>query len=170
MARGNEGRRRIVDYGGPRVKVIVTQEIIDNACRRDSSHCMIADAIKAAVPSSHFRSVDVATIRFTDPEKRMRFIWLTPRIAQEKLVQFDQGKKVQPFSFWLRSAAQVIDIGRVKVVEPRSAIADRQRVVNPKGVAAGNVPTRVEGRPPPSGALSNNRGRIRTFGLRALKA
>lgn len=86
----------------PRLKVEVTQERIDHAITRDSRHCMIAEAIRAAVPEAKSISVDLATIRFTDPRRGLRYTYLTPRIAQVSLVQFDRRKKPAPFEFNLR--------------------------------------------------------------------
>ena len=50
----------------PRVNVQVTPDIINVAARRDSGHCMIADALRLAVPEAQSVSVDLATIRWTD--------------------------------------------------------------------------------------------------------
>jgi len=36
----------------PRLTIEVSREIIQNATQRDSSHCMIADAVRAAVPNA----------------------------------------------------------------------------------------------------------------------
>src|SRR6266403_5193605 len=71
---------------------------------QNSSHCMIAESIKAAYPRARFISVDISTIRFTDPDKGQRYTFLTPRRAQVALVQFDQGLKPTPFHLQLRKA------------------------------------------------------------------
>lgn len=86
----------------PQVKVEVTAEIIAQATECDSEHCMIAEAVKAAFPGSTFVSVDLQTIRFSEPEKHLRYTYLTPRVAQIALVNFDQGRKPEPFTFQLR--------------------------------------------------------------------
>ena len=80
----------------------VTQEMIDRAIPADSSHCMIADAVQATLPKAEFVAVDLATIRWSDRKKGLRYTFLTPRGAQWALVQFDQGVKPEPFSFILR--------------------------------------------------------------------
>jgi len=41
--------------------------------------------------------VDRQSIRFSNPKRKKRFVYLTSPIAAEKLVEFDQGKDVQPF-------------------------------------------------------------------------
>src|SRR5688572_22178065 len=74
----------------PRVIVNVTQEMIDRSMVKDSSHCMIAETVRAAVPSAQYVAVDIQTIRFSDPKRRLRYTYLTPRIAQVPIVQFDQ--------------------------------------------------------------------------------
>jgi hypothetical protein len=43
---------------------------------------MIAEAIKQAVPRATNVSVDLSTVRWTDPEKKLRYTYLTPRAAQ----------------------------------------------------------------------------------------
>jgi hypothetical protein len=87
-----------------RVDVEVTDDVIDLSTQADSSHCMIADAVRKAVPGATGISVDLQTIRFSDPKKRMRYVYLTPRIAQLALVDFDAGKKPEPFRFRLDRA------------------------------------------------------------------
>jgi hypothetical protein len=68
---------------------------------------MIAEAVLEEVKNSKNISVDIATIRFTDKKLGQRFIYLTPPIAQQSLVDFDQGREVKPFGFELRTAVQV---------------------------------------------------------------
>jgi len=87
-----------------RVDVEVTGDIIALSTQADSSHCMIADAVRKAVPGATGVSVDLQTIRFSDPVKRMRYVYLTPRIAQVALVDFDNGEEPQPFRFRLDRA------------------------------------------------------------------
>ena len=87
---------------GPKLYVPVTQEIIDSAVPRDSGYCMFAEAIKKCLPGITKVAVDLQTIRFSDPDKRKRYCYLTPRICQVALVNFDQGTKPEPFIFRLR--------------------------------------------------------------------
>ncbi len=88
----------------PVVDVKVTQEIIDHAIARDSGHCVVADAIAATLPHVNHVSVDLQTIRFTDPKKHERYVYLTPRSAALAIIQTDQGEKPAPFNLRLRSA------------------------------------------------------------------
>jgi hypothetical protein len=90
----------------------VTQELIDLAMPRDSNHCMVADAVKSALPHVKAVSVDLATIRFTDPVKRQRYIYLTPIRVQKALIEFDQGVHFGEFTFRLVKAVQVVESGR----------------------------------------------------------
>jgi hypothetical protein len=82
----------------------VTREHIDNAVRRDSHRCMIADAIRDAFPAAQYILVDLQSIRWTDPEAKERYAYFTPPLAQRALLRFDQGKPVQPFTFRLGPA------------------------------------------------------------------
>jgi hypothetical protein len=96
----------------PQVTVSVDQDQIDDAIRRDSRHCWIAEAIKVVVPNMTAVTVDLQTIRFTDPEKRLRYSYLTPHSCHIALI--DRGIQPEPFTFTLRRAAQVTRGGRPK--------------------------------------------------------
>ena len=92
------------DLKAPALKIEVTQAVIDRAIQRSSSHCVIADAIKENVEWAQFVEVDIQTIRLSDREKKLRYYYLTPRVCQEVIVNFDQGNKIEPFTFKLKSA------------------------------------------------------------------
>jgi hypothetical protein len=111
----------------PQVKVEVTREMIADATRGDSGHCMIAEAIKAAVPAARFVSVDLQTIRFTDREQGLRFTYLTPRRGMLALIDFDQGREPEPFSIRL--------IGGQVTLSGRAATGDH-RPLKPGTIAA----------------------------------
>lgn len=175
----------------PRVTVQVTKEIIEAAEKRDSSHCMIAEAVKSAVPGATGVSVDLQTIRFTDPNRNLRYVYLTPRPAQVALVSFDQGIHTAPFSMVLR-AAQVVragagNRGATKGKTPpmpegtKKELVTRGSVSRVPAVVGGAAPpladlsnspyaTRPDGKPR-AGELSNTsyRGKRREFGLRGLR-
>jgi hypothetical protein len=147
--------------------VEVTQEIIDRSAVRDSSHCMIAEAVKAAYPTATYISVDLATIRFTDESAGFRYIYLTPQKAQAALLDFDQGDKPAPFSFRTR-AAQIMRSGR------KSGSGSRAATLQPND-GSDRVPVKIGGDLPPVGPLVGGRpgggsrtGRRRAFGLRAI--
>jgi hypothetical protein len=166
----------------PVVNVEVTEETISHAAKRDSQHCMIADAVRAAFPDAKAISVDLATIRFTDPRKGLRYTYLTPRMAQVELVKFDQGIKTQPFKFRLR-AAHVSRSGRkgaprtAKQVKANRRSIEKAIAANPLNrskLARGNrntVADRVGGDTPPLQIDSETKlpfSRRRAFGLRGL--
>lgn len=166
----------------PRLNVTVPREIIATSAVKDSSHCMIAEALAATVPHARYISVDLATIRFTDLLAGVRYVYLTPRSAQIALLAFDQGEKPEPFSFRLENA-HVLRTGSA-----RKAKASLE--ASPNGENRTNVPVRVDGEAPPLGPLSGGAprkrkgkpgdgagsggghttrtGRRRAFGLRAI--
>jgi|SRR6516162_8238504 hypothetical protein len=86
----------------PRPKIPVTAEIIDKACQRNSHRCMIADAIRSYLPNASAIVVDMIGIRFSDPEKGLRYFYPTPMSAQAALVGFDMGKVIPPFVLYLK--------------------------------------------------------------------
>jgi hypothetical protein len=92
----------------PKVLIRVTDDLIETALPKNSEHCMIADAVKVAFPTAKAVSVDLATVRFSDPAKGLRYIYLTPRFAQAALVDFDEGRRPQAFQFELTRAAQIV--------------------------------------------------------------
>lgn len=92
----------------PKVIIEVTREIIEESKTRSSSHCMIAEAVKASVPGAQSVAVDLQTIRWTDSARGLRYIYLTPRIGQVSLIDFDQGVTPEPFEMKLAKAAQIV--------------------------------------------------------------
>lgn len=186
------------NISAPRTKIEVTSSIIELSTQADSSHCMIADAVRAAIPGARFVSVDLQTIRYTDPVKSLRYIYLTPRRGQEALIKFDQGQHPEPFAFYLMGGAvaragisAVAKAKKAKAREsakegdPRVAGPDRTvsqaeaAVDGPARIAMrdqGEVPDRIGGRTPPIGALADpppkrgvSAGRRRQFGLRGFE-
>ncbi len=143
----------------PYFSVDLTDELIYESEQRNSSHCMVADAVKAARPDAKFVAVDLQTIRFTEGDRR--YTYLTPHRAQVAIVKFDQGIPCKPFTFQLRNG-QSTPAGirnkseRAKLVPPRS-----------KKNLEGMVPDKVGGRTPPVDVRSV--GNRRAFGLRALE-
>jgi hypothetical protein len=88
-----------------RAEIAVEQPHIDAALRANSSHCAIAMAIAAAVPHARRIAVDLQTIRWTDPKRGVRYVFLTPHIAQtEVIIPFDQGETCHPVTFKMRPA------------------------------------------------------------------
>jgi len=151
---------------------------------------MTAEAVKDAMPTASSISVDIQTIRFSLPEKRLRDTYLTPRIAQEAIIKFDQGETPDPFSFRLQGAHVTTMYTREKRATPHGRLTPAQqesikkaRQYSPthqgrmvpdhpelmqtvqRGGENGRVSERVGGRPPPTTPFA----RRREFGLRALK-
>jgi len=131
----------------PRPRFQITQDIIDNACRQDSRHCMIAEAIKTQIPNASNVIVDIATIRFSDQKKGLRYIYLTPPIAQKALVDFDDGISITPFAFRVKTA-QVTSIVATKEDGKRTRVhrLGQPRVAN----ATKNKIDVVGGKAPPT--------------------
>lgn len=161
----------------PKVVLAITEEIIGDAVERDSSHCLWAEAVKAAYPDAKNVSVDLQTIRFSDLEKGLRYTYLTPRVAQVALVNFDQGMKPAPHQCVLRNG-QVTRAGRRAPQKQLSEAQLKQRVeagkkthemlaktrLSSRNPTAMVVPDRIGGSPPPLSEF----GKRREFGLRQL--
>jgi hypothetical protein len=86
----------------PTPRIEITQDIINGSCQKNARHCMIAQAIKKRFPQAVNVVVDLATIRWSDRQKRLRYTFLTPPKGQEALVRFDMGTWIEPFSLSLR--------------------------------------------------------------------
>lgn len=178
--------RAIPHPRAPRLDCVVTADMITDAKVRDSSHCMTSAAIEAVRPDAFKIAVDLQTIRWSDRDKRLRYIYLTPRNVQKAIVLWDQGQKVEPFSFRLTGAhvttmyeakpkVQVITPDGKLTAEGRKAATntayEKGRVkanLAREGLrleSSGKVPTRVGGKAPP---LDVPFSRRRAFGLRAL--
>lgn len=144
------------------VTIQVTEHDIGLAVPKDSAHCMIADALRRARPDVSHVSVDLATIRWSDPVARKRYIALTPRPAQEALLDFDNNKRPAPFMFRVRPA-QVVSIRSKEDSTRKKATVMKTN---------GRVPLVKEGRTPPTGPLAGGSaartGRRREFGLRGM--
>src|SRR6266702_2903704 len=85
---------------------------------------MIADSVKHCYPWARNVTVDIQTIRLSDPDRGVRFTYLTPRQAQLALLDFDAGEPVEPFNFVLpRRSAHVQWMRR----RPAGTITEKQR-------------------------------------------
>lgn len=118
------------------IKIHIDQHHIDNAEKRNSHRCMIADAIREALPGAKFISVDLQSIRFSIFDETryreegvgIRYFYFTPTLAQVALLKFDQGKKVRPLSFTMRS-------GITKQIPwPKQKLKDKGRSRKSKGI------------------------------------
>jgi hypothetical protein len=92
-------------WEGGRAEISVEQKHLDEALRANSSHCAIAMAIKDAVPDARHISVDLQTIRWTNPKKGVRYCFLTPAVAQHGvIIPFDSGLECKPVTFRMKPA------------------------------------------------------------------
>ena len=168
---GRLRKKQVKHAKAPQVLVTIRQKEIDESTKKDSGHCMIAEALKLSVEGATGVSVDLQTIRFSDPILRRRYTYLTPRIAQLALVDFDQGRKPPPFSFKLRGGAVTAMAGTVGKSNRNGALhpTGKKTLVRSRR-STGTVSEIVGGKTPPVGALASSphAGRRREFGLRAL--
>lgn len=118
--------KRLGRLVSPRVVVTVSAAEIEHSVRRNSSHCMIAEAVKRCQPGATGISVDLQTVRWTNPAKGLRYIYLTPRAAQVALIDYDQGQHPKPFSFVLSGGQTIPSSGnrpnREKKEKPEPAL------------------------------------------------
>lgn len=145
------------------MKITVDKTNISDAIRKDSHHCMIADAIKDAVPNAQFIVVDLQTIKFSDPDTKKRKSYLTPPVAQGNLLKFDAGESVKPFSFNLIRPISVVDMHESTPKEKK-----KQRQVDQERKARERY-ARKQSKKDPVYLASNrarNYTRERAFGLR----
>jgi hypothetical protein len=159
----------------PQLEIIVDETTISHSQQRQSSHCMIAEALHQIVPNARSISVDLQTIRFSDPEKRLRYTYLTPRIAQVNIIKFDQGELPEPFDFRLRGG----QVTKMMSYQERNTPQPRLPLETDGSISTSEIGTsaamtkgserllarRVGGKPPPLGNLAKRRA----FGLRALE-
>ena len=172
-----EGPHPIRGEHAPQITLVITRELIESGIPRDSGHCVIADAVAAAVPNAKYISVDLQTIRFSNTVKERRYTYLTPRRGQEHLVAFDQGgaDALEPFTLVLRGGA-VTATARGKSLGEKHLAGVSKGTSDGKRSGPGSVPTTNGGRTPPIAALSHppkkgvgaSAGRRREFGIRAL--
>ena len=152
-------QRKKLTASYPRVQVAITQAHIDTAIPADSGHCMIADALREALPHVKGVAVDLQTIRFTDPKKAQRYTYLTPPIAQDYLVAFDQGQFLEPFTFNLTSPIQVAHAGTKGKGSGLSQAYEGTKVTRSNKM----VGVRLGGTPLPVAALHTGPGGYRAF-------
>jgi hypothetical protein len=72
-----------------RCYIQIRDENIGGALVANSSHCIVAEAIKQCIPDAKFVAVDLQSIRFSQDGKR--FCFLTPAAARDIVVNFDQA-------------------------------------------------------------------------------
>ena len=126
------------------ITIPVTQEHIDQSMARNSSHCMTALAIQKAIPDARHICVDLQTIRWT--RKGLRYVFLTPHVAQDRIIQFDQGQRdqIQPFTLRMRSAV-ISRAGKRRCETPSDGeLRGTGLTVNPVQCHIGDAASRIE--------------------------
>ncbi len=141
------------------MKISVTEKNITTACERDSHHCMVADAIRDQIKNAQYILVDVQSIRWSDPDKGIRYTYLTPPVVQQQIIKFDQGKALKPFGFALNAPVTVRPMIHVKDHDP--VVIKRARAKYEKKRKA----SRQSGR---QMVRANIPSREREFGVRVL--
>lgn len=170
---------------GPYTRIQIVEKVIADSVRNHSGHCMVAESIKAQLPGMTKVAVDIQTIRMTDLKKGLRYTYLTPRVVQEAIIDFDEGQRIVPFSFLLRGAHVTLARHRDKRGGPaRPPTPEGQRRTAAARAAALQIartvpvrahlrdigkgqeapPARVGGDPAPQLSMR------REFGLRAFRA
>src|SRR5262245_5939976 len=152
---------------GPNVRVNCRKELITKAVRANSSKCWVQEAIKETVTGAKNIAVDLATIRWSDLARGLRYVYLTPYSAQKALLEFDEGKEPAPFSFFLRNAhvTRAGTLPRIKEKRAQERAARLKKLGKAKivKVQTGSTPRRVGGRRPPQLRT------LRKFGIRAFR-
>lgn len=149
----------------------VTPEIIEQATARNSGHCVVADAIKLAIPTASKVSVDLQTIRFSVPETGKRYIYLTPQPVQNILLDFDQGEVPTAQSIRLGRPVQITSINRQRKPSGGGTVISVRPSDSAVTKEGGQVPRRGALAHPPSRKVENRRyaGQRRIFGLKILR-
>ncbi len=94
----------------PTIRCSVSAERIADSCRRSSSHCMIAEALRETLGAEWIGKtiiVDLYYAALTHRGRNLRYSYLLPRAAQLALIDFDRGVVPAPFSFELRQASKI---------------------------------------------------------------
>lgn len=163
----------------PKVRLIhpvidLNEEIIARATRKNSRHCMIAEAIKEQFPAARLVSVDLQTIRWSDNKKKLRYTFLTPRAAQDALVRFDRGEKIPAFTLRLRSphitSTSTGGKGYAKGKKKKTFVHNlgKRRIHALKAdKRAGTVPAQIGGKGAPLDKNHPSHSSRREYGLRA---
>jgi hypothetical protein len=88
-----------------RCEISVREAHLAAALRANSSHCAIAMAIADAIPDARRIAVDLQTIRWSLPKRGVRYVFLTPHVAQQDIIiPFDQGEECKPVTFRMKPA------------------------------------------------------------------
>jgi len=143
----------------PRQKIEVKEKDIRESCRKNANRCMIASAIRKQFPEAQSVYVDMLSIRWSDPERGLRYTYMTPKPVQNALIRFDMGLEIKPFYFQVRSgqvSGMRIRNKRVQLGRPRKTEKEENGAI---------VITKFGGVPPPRGVPPHPSAQhIRHFG------
>jgi hypothetical protein len=128
--RKHKKARMMLAPRSPKLQVTVDAATITESIRRNSSHCMIAEAVKRTVPYATSVMVDLQSIRFTDKDRGLRYSYLTPRHAQLAIIAFDQGNRPKPFKMELAGGAVRRARHYPRRGEAVPALAERQEIIS----------------------------------------
>jgi hypothetical protein len=126
---------------------------------------MIAEAIRKQVKGATTISVDLMTIRYSDPKKGLRYIFHTPRTAQIALMNFDEGNPIPSFSFRLRGGQVVTMVTRDRAGEKQRHNLGKRRTLLRKEPNGGIVTETIGGKSPPKLPPHPSHNSIRKYGL-----
>jgi len=107
-----------------RLTVQVTEADIAKAKANDSMMCVVAQAIARTFPEARRISVDIQSIRWSDPKGRHTY--LTPYSVQGYIVAFDAGDDIHPFTFVLDSR-KAIPVKRNMKTKAGAALTNARR-------------------------------------------
>lgn len=97
--------------------VIIDRDKINDCKKRDSSSCMVTEAVNEQMPLIRVIT-DSATIRGTHRNSGARYIWLTPPRVQEYIADWDEGRDILPFKFKLSKPVQIVPV-KPKITKPK---------------------------------------------------
>ena len=151
----------------PRPQISVTAKHYEQGIKQSSSHCAIELAFQEQAPWARNILVDTQTIRASDPENGLRYIWYTPNIVTSAIIAWDYGVVPAPFSFRLRGA-QIISMrtrsGRDRKNQLVHKLGRRKMTRTPGDSKKRMRATIIGGRAPPTNPL----GARRIFGRKGL--
>lgn len=116
----------------PNIKLPVTAEHISNAERRNSRHCMVADAIVehfGGKQECQYPVVDVRRgVAFTLASTGLRYRYpVLPWNAAANIAKFDDGKPVKPFQIYLKDGRAELGSWKQTVRRKKYKATDRDK-------------------------------------------
>jgi len=137
---------------------------------------MIVNAIKEQITGATVVVVDRNTVRFSIPEKGLRFVYPTPPLAKDALARFDAGITVDPFIVRLINGRATSMARHVKETDATGAVKTRKKLRHNLGAqtmrvtktSSGAIETEIVGGQvtPVQKPKDPSHSSIRTFGER----